>query len=290
MKDVLQSLKSVYQGENQLERHLWYFVLMILPAITGAFAGFIDKDTPKDWLPAIIVCTVIFGILSIFPLLCFIGIYIQYLKNRTEGKTGLPEMNIQLFMTGLKAFPLELCWGIYIFVLYFAICLAVIIPAIALIVLSFTAAPMLLITIPLLIIAFLVLCFALSFITIFVSYINIQYCEDFKLKGELFNPLLLCKYIKKTFKKTLIAACKYLLAAIIITAAAGIVTLVIGIIMFLTGVLTVGIAGHSDALVYAFIMMFAAIAALINFYTSAILGLGFSNRLIEIYKEIKTAD
>lgn len=289
MKDVIESIKSIYKGENQLERHLWYVVLMILPAITGAMISFIDKDTPKEILPAVIICSIIFGIISIIPFVYLVGIYFQYIKNRMNGETGLPQMNNGLFMTGLKALPLVICWLLYIAMISFAGFIVVSLSLIA--ATAFSKLLMLLLIVPIIVLVTIALSICYSLLMVFVNYIYIQYSEDFKLKGELFNPFLICKYIKDTFKDTFITACKYLLAAIVVHFCACVVLIILGILLFVAWVLAKIFIGNFNIQTSTFItLLITSVITLAGSYISGILGFGLLNKLVEIYKNTKSTD
>ncbi len=131
---------------------------------------------------------------------------------------------------------------------------------------------------------------AISFLCVFITYISISFSKNFELRGELFNPLTLFYYLKRTFKKTFIESLKYFVVTIVVNSAATILILIVGLILFLFGILLViQIKSEQtiDIIVAMFVLVFASFATLLNSYCSAMIGLAFSNSLIGVYNELE---
>ena len=73
MDRVLQSFKNLFKCENPFKRHLYYVLLLVLPAIAGSIVSYIDKDTPKTVIITLLIVAAIVGLIAIIPAIFKIG-------------------------------------------------------------------------------------------------------------------------------------------------------------------------------------------------------------------------
>ncbi len=289
MKDILQSFKKLYQGQDVVKRHFLFLTLFILPAIAGCFAGYVDKETPATVIGICLIASLIFLILSIIPGFMMTGFALEYAKSRLNGDVGIPKLSWEHFVRGVKVFPLNFVWFIYAM---FLVTVLFILPMFGLIYAMVTIKEPVtiglgILTIILLYLALIALMFLL---TPFTAYINLKYCEDYKLRAELFNPLIIIDFMKKAFKDSIILALKFIVATIVVSSASSIVTMCLSVFMFLSVFIVAIITGENEGTLYhlaviASMMPMGIIITMISSYTGSMTGYAYVDRLAVIYKD-----
>jgi len=288
MDKILETLKSIFRGENIVNKHLQYALLFILPSIGAAAVQYIDKTTPKSIIVAISIFAGIMFILSIVPLLLMTGVYLTFIKDRLSGVCeGIPEITKGQIMKALKTIPLYFVWGIYT-ILYLTVLFGISSVPIFLLKSAGSLAAILgfMVSIVLYILSVIIVILT----TPFVSYIYIKYVNNnFQYSGLLFNPLILVDFIKKSFKPTIVVTLKYILAGIILSAASFIIMIIpILAIVILTVIFamiypeSVNIDNHWLFIILT--VLISSVPVLIQAYLNSILGLSCASELVEVYQ------
>ena len=285
MEKVLETLKSLYKGQDVVKRHLIYSLLFILPAIAGSFKSYIDKDMPTTLKMVLLIGALIFFVLSIIPWFTIYGITIKFINNRYYGvKENIPEVNKESLVLGIKAFPLVLVWCIYSIILFLTLVAIAAIPSVII------GIKILWLGILLRVLLITALIIAMILFTPFFSFIIIEYAKDFKYLTRLFNPLTLIEYIKKSFKPSIIVALKYMLAGIIAAFGTGFVYIIFVLLLILIMAVITVVSPENAKIEYqplavtSFVVLMT-ICGVIESYISSIVGLGYTADLMEVYKE-----
>lgn len=294
MDNVVNMLKSLYKGESVVKKHFLYLLLMILPVLTGVCASIVDKETPDKLLLPLLGLVLILLLLSVVPTLGLWGVGLSFMHDRYHQKQeGIPMVNKDIFKTGLKVFPLYLVWGVYMLIfisVILALCFSPFIISALVggfndsnglgLVLSFFVGIML----------FLLSCIGLYLLTPFFSYVSITYAKDFEYTSRLFNPLIIVDFIKKSFKSSVMVALKYILINIVV----GFITSIvygIGFVAILVFFIIFASSLPEDATIYSSPILLVTVVAgtlfmaLMQSYLGAMVGLGMTGNLIEVYKQ-----
>lgn len=285
MEKVLETLKSLYRGQDVVKRHLIYSLLFILPAIAGSIKSYVDKDMPTTLKMVLLIGALIFFVLSIIPWFTIYGVTIKFINNRYCGiKENIPEVNKESLVLGLKAFPLVLVWCIYSIILFIALVAIAAIPSVII------GIKILWLGILLGVLLITALVIAMILFTPFFSFIIIEYAKDFKYLTRLFNPLTIIEYIKKSFKPSIIVALKYLLAGIIAAFGTGFIYLIFVLLLLVVMGVMAFISPENANIEYhpVYITVFVlimTICGVIESYINSIVGLSYTADLIDVYKE-----
>lgn len=290
MEKVLEKFKNLFKGEECLKRHGMFLLLLLLPALAGGMCYVIDKDTPKEIVIPVLIITLVLLLLSIVPAFFLNGFAVDFFKSRIKSKIGLPKLDGEMFMKGLKVFPLQLYWGLLCGVLCLigmSIPFALIIGGIV----NMKSDPVLLILgLILFLVFYFLLIIAFLILAPFFNYIYLTFIEDFVYRGEYFNPMTLVYYIKTVFKDTMITMLKFLLASMIINM---IVQTVVMIVVFFVGIFATFIgaatSGNSESIItpVSVIIMIpvCTLAVLVHSYTYSMISFAAGDAYIDIYKE-----
>lgn len=284
MEKILETLKSLYRGENIVNKHLIYASLFILPTLAGSVKGYIDKDMPTTLKAILILITLVFAIIAIVPALMLSGYALKFMSERHAGSTeSIPEVEpLNLLKMGFKAIPLYVVWSIYSLILFLILSGVASLPMFAS---GFNLAGILLS-----ILLYIAIVIIMVILTPFFSYIFIEYTKDFQYKKYLFNPMRLVEYIKKSFKPTIMIAIKYALVTIITCLGLLGIYLIFLLVIVIVGLVFTIILPKVTTFEYhpAYITIFvllSTICGIIQSYISAVVALGYSANLIEVYKE-----
>jgi len=292
MKKVLEKFKNLYLGEERLKSHGLLLLVLLIPAICGSMRYVIDKDTPKEILmPALCVMAVLL-LLAIVPYFFLNGFWVDFYRSRIKSKVGLPKINGETFIRGLKVFPLQFVWGLY------ALIPALIVLGIPIAILVSTmssgsksdAIIGLVLFFIIFIILYLLLLIAYMIIAPFFNYIYLSFIEDFVYRPEYFNPMTLVYYMKHVFKDTMMTMLKFLLAALIINT---VVQTVLVVVVLFTGIFAgfVGIAtsGDSESVItpasLVILLPVGALATLAQTYITVMISCAAGDAYTDIYKE-----
>jgi hypothetical protein len=251
MKNILESIKKLYANENKAKQHwmlIWLILFTILPFIC---LSYLQSDSSITEMKIILSLGAIFGILAIIPFLALCGATIDYYNGRLNNQTGLFDVTLNSIKKGLKIFPLNFVWTIYItFAALFP--MIALIPYITINIQNFGSITFLL-SLLLLMLLYVVYALALGLLVVpFYSYIIIEYAKDYKYKKYLFNPLTICKYMKKAFNSTVITNLKLYVANIILNMAYYVIILIAIILFFMFvffAILSIAFFNPSDEII-----------------------------------------
>lgn len=287
MEKLLQTFKNLYSGENIVKRH-WYIVLMIfLPSLAMAVVSFIDKDTPSFIALSLLLVAVVVLILSIIPLLTMSGFSLDFYKSRYDSEIGLPDVTWATLPKGIKALPLYIVWTFYYLVfslILYSIPISVFVYAltqykenIGIFIAVSVVAVML----------FALMSIVIFLLTPFISFVFIKYSQDFTYHKELFNPLAIIEYIRKSFKDTVVLTLKYVIVNLVISTVASIVISILGLFVMAYS-LVMSMVSSADVYSLTFMSMLIIptwILAVIQSYVVVIPGFAIADNLVEIYKK-----
>lgn len=289
MKRILEGFKNLFNGENPVKTHLLMALLLLLPAMSGSMSQFLDKDYKAYW-NIVTTASIFLGVLSIIPILFLFGFWIKFIKRRLTENVGLPEINRECLYEGIKFFPLVLVWFLYIiaFVGILTLVLKSFIFAVAfggnsgfsgwhVLVLAIAFALILLIT--------------SSIVCPFISLIFMKYAEAGKFSSELFNPLTLFRYMKKTFVDGILTALKFFAVNIITSFAAQALCMIL-IAPALALLLAAAVVSPKVApLMIIIVFLFGALGGIIQGYAQQITALAYTDNMIDVYKDkIQTSE
>lgn len=287
MKKILETFKNLYKGENIVKTHLILAALYLPIALFSATAQFLDKEF-KEFLVPILIAVLVFGLLSIVPMLFLAGFYYRFLNKRMTEPQGLPKWNLDCLITGLKAIPVGFVWCLYIAVPIILL-IGSFVGVLALL-LSGTPSAVEIIGAILLVLLFIALFMALVVvISPFVAQVYFKYSENFEYSAEIFNPLTIFRYMKKSFKESIIVALKYIVVNIAVSSVVQLVLGVIMVIVFCIVFLIVASPANSDPTKsIGFIMtilIFSGIFGSISGYSTFVVSLAYADNLLEVYKD-----
>lgn len=289
MKKILNSFKSLYEGEDAVKKHLLFALLFILPSIAAASFQMIDKDEKTMIIPLLIMGSV-FLVLSIIPILMINGTFINFLNRNLQGKSGIPDFGLDMLKQGVKILPVNIVWGIYIGIpmLFY---LAFVIGGFAFMLTGDSSTIAKLSSVFIMFGLIFILWLLLFIITPFVTMVYIKYGSTLEYSKEIFNPLMPFRYMKKAFKDTMIVALKYFVVNAVLSTILQIISFLIMLIVFAFSIFIASLASNlNSSLTTEWIIMpatfiISAIFIIINGYTIQIINFSLSDNLIDIYKD-----
>ena len=288
MKKILETFKSLYDCENSVKTHITFSFMFLLPALLGASIQFLDKDF-AEFQTSVIIMSILFAVLSIVPILFLIGYYLKFVSQRISGEKGMPAIDWRSVTRGVKAIPLYLVWGLYVAIpllIYFILLVAVFG---GLILLGGTNALSMILSFFVLMVGGFLAFIPIFIITPFIMEVYFKYCENFEYHKTLFNPLLPFKFMKKAFKDSMLVALKYLAVSIVVNIAFQFVIgfLFLIIILFGAGIVIFLKASTFDSspLFISLVILISGLFGMFSAYASQIVGLAYSDNLVEVYKE-----
>ncbi len=294
MERILSSFKALYKGEGVCKTHLLAALLFFLPCLAASTFQLIDKDMKELIVPLLIAGAVLL-ILSIIPMFALSGFYLKFLNKRLSEPAGLPVIDANCIIKGLKFFPIPFVWTIYIglpILIYFA----AIFTAFAFYISSKPdTLGVILATIAMFGLVFLFF-IPLFIISPFISFINMKYCENFEYSAELFNPLTPFRYMKKAFKDAIIVALKFIVVSMVTSIAVQIVIFLGMIILMIFGLIA-AILIPDNVEMYKFVdiykmpvfvisvILLSGLLGVVSAYVKWITGLAYGDNLLDVYKE-----
>ncbi len=287
MEKLLQTFKNLYSGENIVKRH-WYIVLMIfLPSLAMAVVSFIDKDTPSFIVLSLLLVAVVVLILSIIPLLTMSGFSLDFYKSRYDSEIGLPDVTWATLPKGIKALPLYIVWTFY-YVVFSLILYSIPISVFVYGLTQYKENIGIFIAVSVLaVMLFALMSIVIFLLTPFIGFVFIKYSQDFTYHKELFNPLAIIEYIKKSFKDTVVLTLKYVLVNLVISTVASIIISILGLFVIAYS-LVMSMVSSADVYSLTFMSMLIIptwILAVIQSYVVVIPGFAMADNLVEIYKK-----
>ena len=287
MEKLLQTFKNLYSGEDIVKRH-WYIVLMIfLPSLAMAVVSFIDKDTPSFIVLSLLLVAVVVLILSIIPLLTMSGFSLDFYKSRYDSEIGLPDVTWATLPKGIKALPLYIVWTFYYLVfslILYSIPISVFVYGLT----QYKENIGIFIAVSVLaVMLFALMSIVIFLLTPFIGFVFIKYSQDFTYHKELFNPLAIIEYIKKSFKDTVVLTLKYVIVNLVISTVASIIISILGLFVIAYS-LVMSMVSSADVYSLTFMSMLIIptwILAVIQSYVVLIPGFAMADNLVEIYKK-----
>ena len=292
MERILKSFKDLYTGENILKKHLMFVLLLLLPAISGGVLGIIDKDTPKNVIIIMAIIGVVLLILSIVPYIYLLGFYVNFVKDRLKGISGIPLITSETFMMGVRVLPLTIVWFIYSILFFGTLMFGPIVPLVMAAMSSKPDAGAIIGLVILLLVAYSVVFVSFILIVPFASYIYFEYVDNGRALGKLFNPLILVNYMKKAFKDTIFVELKFILVSMVAGCISGVVTIIVVLASILVGGFTVLAVPESqaDTAIYSIVplvllILLSSIATIAQIYVTSMVGYAAADNYLDIYKE-----
>jgi hypothetical protein len=244
------------------------------------------KSDPAE-TQTVLILSAIFGIISLIPLFAIGGAVIDYYNGRLNNQTGLFDVSLATVVKGLKVFPLSLAWIIYI-------TFATLLPLVLFAPFFITQLHKISSVIYVLLLLFAFLFFFVYVLALFllvapfVSYIFIEYSKDYKYKKYLFNPLTICRYMKKAFKSTVLINLKLYVSYILLNIAYNIVIFVgfilfVGLLFFIALIFSPN-SEQIDVITAILISVPLLVLQSVYTYLQSILNLAVGDNIVKIYK------
>ena len=126
----------------------------------------------------------------------------------------------------------------------------------------------------------------------FLNYIIFNFSKDLVYRAEYFNPLTLVRYIKKSFKSTMMVFLKMILANMVVGTVSQIVGFIFILFAMVFPIIFALFAGTEEAAEKAVFspasilltLPFTTIAALIQSYATGIVQFAATDMYVEVYK------
>lgn len=298
MKEILEKFKELYKGKDVVKRHCMLLLILLVPSILGSLRYLLDKDTPREiLLPSLCIFGVLL-LLSILPFITLSGFATDFYNRKIKNKLGLPNVNIDTFIKGLKILPLQIVWGIYGCVLFGVLFFVPLFYGIFGIFKNPHPEPLIVVGFVIgIIFLYLLTLLIFAIIAPFFGYAYFTFIEDFVYRTEYFYPFLFIKYMKMVFKDTMIVLLKYFVVSIIVST---VVSIISGIVGMFGGIFAISIgmifSPSADNPMYtpagiAIIIPLATILTLLTAYSGTIVGFAAGSAYLDIYKrEIRLPD
>ena len=298
MERILKAFKDLYKCEDVAKRHGLYVLLLLIPSILGGFASWVDKETPKEAMPVLLAFVALFAFLAIVPSIMGLGFGICFNKDRLNSVAGIPKVNLDMFMIGIKTLPISLVWGFYF---VFLMLLLVFVPIFLAVVSAMTVRDTLAIIGVVLLALLLVTIGIILFIMIapFVNYIMFEFSKDLVYKAKYFNPFTIVGFVKKSFKSTMSVLLKMILANMVVSTVAQLLATVFvlfGMVFPLISAIFAPTEAAAETAAFSptailLSLPFTTIAALIQAYATSMVSYASVDMYVEVYKnEIESAE
>lgn len=292
MERILRAFKNLYMGEDIKKCHFLYVLLLLLPSVLYGFGSWVDKETPKEAMPILLAFVALFALLSIVPYIFLVGFSIDFNRDRLNSVTGLPKLNAEMFEKGLKTLPISIVWAIY-YLIYMLI--FIVTPIFLMVTGAITLHDNVAGIIGLILLGLLVIFVAfvgLLVLSPFLNYIMFNFSKDLVYKAEYFSIFTLFRYIKKSFKSTMMVLLKMFLANMVIVSVSQIISFILVAFAMVFPIIFALFAGSEEAAekavfspaVILLTLPFTTLAALIQTYATGMLGFAATDMYVEVYK------
>lgn len=184
------ALRRIYTGEDALQKHMWLFLLVAIPAMLTTPLNQASKHLV---LTNAQFCLALLGLLVIAVMSIYIGGYLYGVMHNSfeeNGESILPKFDRSWFRVFFKGFPIQLTWFCYLTVIF-------VVTAIIVALLGGWLLPY-----PVRAISKLSLSVAFLVINVFIislPFVYSRFAENYDRKG-LYSPILPLKYMCKAFK------------------------------------------------------------------------------------------
>lgn len=283
MDKILQTFRNLYSGENVVQKHLMYLLILLMPAFSTTAFNMIEKNNQQFW-QTLIMLGVGFGIVAIPMAITALGVFVKFIHEKFEGSFIFPEVDIECLKKGFKTLPIFLCWVVYWIIIIVMFLFILFVSAMALKVSSNNAIGALLFI--LLFLVLLLFTIAGTFlVSPFVNLIFVKFAKDYQYKAEYFNPITPFKYMAGNFKPLIMLALKYILVSFVVNISAYIIVflaaIILGIIVsfFMGGQLFT--TNQSAFMLFEYIV--GACGAWILSYVSGVVNLAYVDNMTEYY-------
>lgn len=293
MERILQSFKDLYKCEDVVKRHLFYAALMILPGMLGVMRFFLDKDTPKELLPICLIVTGIIFVLAIIPMLFNFGVWVDFINDRLQQRSGIPQINMESLKKGLAYFPLTFVWGLYFSLIFGLLFIVPMLGFIFNLLGNKNSDPLFAVGGFLILFLLFLLALVLVFILApFYNYVAIKYVKLGHYTSDMFNPFIVIDYMKMAFKSTMMVMLKMILASFIVNLVSGMVTGVITFIIIMITMVAIMLSGDTNATlamyspgVILIVVPLGTLCGVIQAYTTGMVGFAAADNYIDVYKK-----
>ena len=287
MEKIIESFKNLYRGEGIAARHWSLIALFVLPAILSGTASLMDKDTPSKIMIIVGIAVLALVALSIVPMIWLLGYSVRFAEDRLMGKSGIPQVNMDMLWEGVKILPLTIVWGLYFLLVFVAILALPFLPLIG----AGRETSTILIAILGFLVAIIVILALCVLVLPFYNYIIIEYVK-YGNQGYLYNPATLASYMKVSFKDTIIVFAKFWLVAIVASFPMGILNVIVFLIAL--PLLIIAAAGdtsavESSSMVYNFatvviVVLLGSLMAILQMYVNTMIANAATENYIGVYK------
>lgn len=290
MKKIIETFKNLYNGENSFKNHLTLVGMFLLPALLGVSIQFLDNDF-LEFRSSVFVLIAVFSLLSIVPLLFLIGYYFNFIHKRLNGETsGLPVIDWNSVVRGVKTIPLYFVWGLYILIPFLIYSFALVLLFGSTFLIGGANVYSFVLSVFVLILGGLLAFIPLFIITPFIMAVYFKYSENFEYQKSLFNPLLPFKFMKKAFKEFMMVALKYLAVALVTNIAFQFIIGLVMLIIVLFAVSIVIISSNattfgSNPIFISVVLLVSGIFGMLSAYVSQMVGFAYTDNLIDVYKD-----
>lgn len=193
---IKDGFRKIFEGADVLRNHVFLFALSGLLALQSEFFhNFSEQAKLGNYIAGPGEVTIRLILMLVVSL--YLGGYSFMLMNKCFSNNGegiLPEIGLNQFKAALKAIPLQIVWGLYLFA---AILISVFLMT------SIGPVPGSIFFI------------AIVFTAMFIQFIFAAFSKDFCAKG-LFNITLPAKYMQKTFGDMIVLIILFVVLAVLV--------------------------------------------------------------------------
>ncbi len=242
-------IKELYTGKDNLIAHLGIFSLVGIMSI--ALNEVISVFTGNTLYAVFTVPSncevVIFSMLAIMIFIFFIGYMYKFVHDSYETEfTSLSSISMNCFTSFIKVFPVMFVWGLYLGLMLF----------IGFVLFGTKN------------IEFYVYLGFLFILLPFISMVFVKFAKDFKYSKNIFNPLILAEFMRKTFVQVFLFLLQFV--------AIGILVSIINVFL-----LSISMDGHTRT---EQLILLLSIICVIS-YVQQVLNLAYYKGLTEIIKK-----
>lgn len=288
MDKIITTFKNLYKEDDSLKKHLFICFLLLYSAISLSTFQLIDKEYDQIVILTLICVGILFAVISIFPMVTLSGFWLKFLNLRFTQPVGIPKIDFDCFKKGLKVIPLQIVWMSYILIPTLVIFGGLIFAVVKL--MPKDVGPALVI---LMIAALLILCLiwgvVIFVLSPFINMVFINYSETFKYSKELFNPLIIFRYIRLSFKEAILPALQYFAVNVAVSTVVQLILGFFGAFLFLFA-LPIIIAGSivDNPVLYAYFLLFfilvVSLFTAVYMYSTQVVNFALADNYVEVYK------
>jgi len=284
MEKIIQTFKNLYTGENIWKRHLKYLVLLFLPVLAGVIFSQVDKGNGLGQNITYTITGAAVSVIAIPAVITLLGLIFQFMNRKiNQNISEFPDYDYGTFKTGFKGLPVAIVWFLYILAAII-VCSAVVFSYLLLVSIKFSVnnLPAAVLLFSGMIVIFFAMIVFWYIVTAFINYVYLNYCETFDYKSGVFNITLLFKFIKNSFKETIILSLKYVLAGLTVFVIFQLVYTFFVFVLTLGFYLFLNVEEQYSSI---FILIISFIGGFVHSYLNGIINFAFVDNLGDIYRE-----